>query len=82
MCENQDVVDDSFSNYVLIASYVDGMIMLNLMFELSCGLLVNFVRNEWQTMKWCFDELSFGIMSFGCGIEFGEKRVFKLKVNI
>ncbi|KEH17872.1 transmembrane protein, putative [Medicago truncatula] len=37
MCENQDVVDDSFSNYVLIASYVDGMIMLNLMFELSCG---------------------------------------------
>jgi len=27
------------------------MNMLNVIFELNCGLLVNFVRNEWLIMK-------------------------------
>jgi hypothetical protein len=49
MYENHDIVDDNFSNHVLIACHVIGYVcmlkfmelsMLDVMFRLSCGLLV------------------------------------------
>jgi len=71
MCENNDIVDDYCSKHGLIACHVIGhefmlkfmeIIMLNVMFGLSCGCLWILWEMGYNHAKWCFDELSYMIV--------------------
>jgi hypothetical protein len=57
LCEFQDIVDDFWSNHVIITCHDKGymfmlkfmeVIMLNVMFELNCCGVVNLVKNGYN----------------------------------